>query len=516
LVRNGSNITVYIDGVSKLSITSSGVIYQATNTFHIGEGMTGYMSGIRYIKQALATSTFTPPTTPVTTSAIGWSGAGAVANQLSVPVSLLYNFTDAAVADQDASNVLETLADAREVNFGPLMSNYSVYFDGSGDYLTVSNNAGLAFGTGDFTLEFWAYVPTSEQSNLLPILDNDYNSAGGISFCIRKSDNLFSLGPQVSGQGLNYCGFAANFALDSWNHFVLVAHSSVYKAFLNGTQLSTQFGSTVVQNVSRSSGNIEIGRLMQQTSFDFGGYISNLRVIKGTALYTSAFTPPTTALSAVPGTVLLTCQNNRFRDTSSNNLTVTRNGDAKVTDFSPFGAQVATPPSVYFDGTGDYAKLQSIPTMNLGTANFTIEAWVYPTSSASGQHVFTISADSYSTNSDWGVGLDLGSLGVSAFIYNGNTGYSISASSVLTLNAWNHIAWTRANGTGYAYVNAVQVGTASQNVAPNYNASWSAKIGYAVSNYPRHFYGYISDLRVTPGQVLYGGFEPPTQAFPTR
>jgi hypothetical protein len=66
------------------------------------------------------------------------------------------------------------------------------------------------------------------------------------------------------------------------------------------------------------------------------GYISNLRVVAGTALYTSAFTPSTTPLTAVSGTSLLTCQSNRFIDNSSNAFTITRNGDVSVQRFSPF------------------------------------------------------------------------------------------------------------------------------------------------------------------------------------
>ena len=66
--------------------------------------------------------------------------------------------------------------------------------------------------------------------------------------------------------------------------------------------------------------------------YDFWGYISNLRVVKGTALYTSNFTPPTNPLSAVTNTVLLCCQSSTdATDAAVTPGTITANGDASAT-----------------------------------------------------------------------------------------------------------------------------------------------------------------------------------------
>ena len=92
-------------------------------------------------------------------------------------------------------------------------------------------------------------------------------------------------------------------------------------------------------------------------------------VLKGTALYTSAFTPPTKSLTTITNTVLLTCQGNTITDASSSGHTLTTNGDA--------AAKLGFPASAFeFDGSNyDYILSQANPTLNWGTGDFTVELW---------------------------------------------------------------------------------------------------------------------------------------------
>ena len=104
----------------------------------------------------------------------------------------------------------------------------------------------------------------------------------------------------------------------------------------------------------------------------FAGYIDDVRVIKGTALYTSSFTAPTSALgtSATAPTFL-----GGFEDQARNHP-VTKSGDVALnTSVKKFGTS-----SAYFDGANDYLTIPD-GSFNFGDKDFTIEAWIYNTNS---------------------------------------------------------------------------------------------------------------------------------------
>jgi hypothetical protein len=90
---------------------------------------------------------------------------------------------------------------------------------------------------------------------------------------------------------------------------------------------------------SASNRGIEIAYSSSQGNGYFNGYISNFRVVKGTAVYTSAFTVPTNPLTAISGTQLLlntTNDVNFLKDSSTNNLTIINNGAVTSNTLNPF------------------------------------------------------------------------------------------------------------------------------------------------------------------------------------
>ena len=80
-----------------------------------------------------------------------------------------------------------------------------------------------------------------------------------------------------------------------------------------------------------------IGMRSGTASQSLNGYISNLRIVQGTAVYTSNFTVTSSPLTAITNTKLLICNDtNIINDGSASNHSITRNGDALPTKFSPF------------------------------------------------------------------------------------------------------------------------------------------------------------------------------------
>jgi hypothetical protein len=98
---------------------------------------------------------------------------------------------------------------------------------------------------------------------------------------------------------------------NQWYHAAVVRNNGTTRLYLNGVEEGTPWADTVDYV---SSTTFRIGQRYTSTAFNYGGYLSDLRIVKGTAVYTGNFTPSTTPLTAIAGTSLLTCQSSRFKD----------------------------------------------------------------------------------------------------------------------------------------------------------------------------------------------------------
>ena len=194
------------------------------------------------------------------------------------------------------------------------------------------------------------------------------------------------------------------------------------------------------------------------------------------------------------------------------------NGSTTITDSSPspktvtpFGnAQISTAQSKFggasiaFDGAGDYLATNLSINNSFIQNDFTIECWIYVTSTNEGG-AFGLIGNQY-----FGVRLQSSQ---DVFYFNGSSSTpSISMGSSLTRGAWNHIAMTKSGTTGYGFVNGVSTGSTSV-VSPSITTS-NLHIGFYF-NTPFVFAGYIDEFRVTTGIARYtANFTPPTAPFP--
>ena len=214
----------------------------------------------------------------------------------------------------------------------PPQTYYSNLFDGNGDYLWTPNTSSeFTLGTGDFTVEFWIKFVSLTQawSTALCLRSNNGGNSAG------DAGSLYFAGDQAVaytfGNGQTV-GDGTSFGTNSWEYVTLVRQSGVMKYFLNGIQS----GSNVNNTINISATRVLIGTDGFGSTGSLNGYISNLRVVKGTALYSSNFTPPTAPLTAISGTSLLTCQSATFIDNSPNNFTITSVGDVAISTDNPF------------------------------------------------------------------------------------------------------------------------------------------------------------------------------------
>lgn len=501
IVRSSGVVYGYLNGVQEFSFNNTSNFTQ-TDTARLMSYSTGtnngfgYLSNFRIVKgTAVYTSAFTPPTAPLT----------------AISGTSLLTCQSNRFVDNSSNNFALTVNNSPQVRpFSPFAPTaaYSAstnggsgYFDGTGDYLSTTSTTIGDFGTGDFTVEYWlnplAYTATMNHI--------DFRGTGGTGGALRIGTFSIQSNKIVVGWDSSDTQLvsAAAQPLTAWTHVAVTRSGTTVRLFINGV-----IDATKTSSYSFPDSGLLIGTYKGGGSFPswFNGYISNLRVIKGTAQYTAAFTPPTEPLTAITNTSLL-CNftNAAIIDNTGKNVLETV-GNAQIdTGTKKFGTG-----ALEFDGTGDWLLAPNTPDNQLGTGNFTIELWVYLATGDIGSNRGLISKGTASTG--WSVSLNTTEKVV--FSYTSST---ITSSGAITSNAWNHIAVVR-EGTGSnqtkIYINGTNDGTGT--VSTDFNQTDSLYVG-ANRTGGDPMKGFIDDVRITKGIARYtANFTAPTAAFEDR
>ena len=406
-------------------------------------------------------------------------------------------FTD---ASPNGHTITEN-GDVTQGSFSPYGDNWSNYFDGSGDYLTISQSSSLDLGSGDFTVEAWIYAESATQdSQFRRILATSTNASSAVQLYINTSGQVV----YTADDDVSRLTGTTN-VLNGWHHVALVRQGSSgsnIELYVDGS-LEGSFTDTS----SKNSSSFHIGKY-PGASGHFKGYISNIRMVKGTAVYTSSFTPSTSPLTNITNTSLLTCQSNRFADNSSNGFTISVNGDTKVTPFSPFAPTAAYSPATRggsgLFATGDGTTNNLTATVNaIGTNNFTIEMWLYNTEQ-NNQPILDLGGytDGISIRYD-----QTGTDRISGYIKGGDLTYVNDP----TPNQWIHFALTRSGSTVKAFYNGIQtLSTTNSSDLTRTNLKIGGINSGGVGGNDSYT-GYMSDVRIVIGDALYTtDFTPPT------
>ena len=196
--------------------------------------------------------------------------------------------SNGAIYDNTMLNNLETVADAQISTSVFKYGTGSMKFDGTGDYLTVPANTANVTGTGAFTIEFWVYF------------NNFTNAPGIVDYRPSTTNGLYPL-IYVSAAGvLTYYISTTDVITGStltaaaWYHVALSRSGSSTKMFINGSQTGSTYTDT---NNYVTTGRFIIGG----SGYSLGGgilngYMTDLRITRGYARYTTTFTPPTSSL----------------------------------------------------------------------------------------------------------------------------------------------------------------------------------------------------------------------------
>lgn len=386
-------------------------------------------------------------------------------------------------------------------SFSPYGSNWANYFDGSGDYLSTPSS--ITLGSGDLTIEGWAYPTNTSGGVFYDFRGPDSGSAGNNP--VIQWSTVTASKFTVRIDGTNAITSSSTFSTNTWHHVALVRSGTTVTLYVNGTSQGTYTTST-----SFAQAYVRIGAYGGDGSVAFTGYASNLRAVIGTAIYTTTFTPPTTPLTAVSGTALLTCQSNRFVDNSSNAYTITSTGNTSVQRFNPFGTSTAYSTSViggsvYYDGSGDSlstpASSANIPQSG---DDYTVEAWIYLTAAGNVTSIYSGDSSGY---------FAYRSVGRFEFV---SGALELRLTYTAPLNRWCHVAVTRQSGTVRMFVDGaltsptVSSGTTTGNTDVLITGT-TYYFGSYTDSTSGPFYGYISNFRIVKGTAVYtAAFTPPT------
>ena len=175
----------------------------------------------------------------------------------------------------------------------------SVFFDGTGDYLEITDTLNqFDLGGIDATLEFWTYIPSSSGTDV--IIAKGGNTANWVltdGFIYQvQYDNGNSKFVFYYNNGGGAAGVSAisggSQPINSWYHIAVVTTSSNnISLYVNGISVATDTNA-----ISKPTTRTRFRVGTDLSNNDFNGYIDDLRITKGVARYTSNFTPPTAQL----------------------------------------------------------------------------------------------------------------------------------------------------------------------------------------------------------------------------
>lgn len=521
-VANGTSVPYSISGISAEDLSSGSLsgnfainngsatvtLTTASDALTEGTETITITAGGQTSSTAINDNSFNPVTGPAETVLLLAGDGVNGANNNGFSDSSSNNFTITKTGTPITTNVSPFGTGAGE----------SVYFDGDGstNLLNVPVSA-FNFGTEDFTVEYWVN-PTKQASsydvNPFVILGGEYPGSG-VSWNMNVGTRAVGTGRYglafVYGQWGSFAvGISTNnyLAANQWQHVAVTRQGTTWRIFVNGVSqtLSTYNENTTwdpafnFNNVTVSTSRI--GTIGNLNPF----YLSNVRFVRGTALYTSDFSVPTTPLTNVTGTSLLlnTAAPGIVDGTNKNPVINTIGNVAISTSIKKYGTG-----SMYFDGNGDYLQIPANSNFALGTGDFTVECWYYPTASKIfpaalelGNHVSSNNVGFFFQNNS----------SLTPMVYSGAFFAPLGTPSI-TLNDWNHIVWQRTSGALKIFVN----GTGSTDTAlftNNISLPSQVSVGYtAGSNSGINYYtsGYIDDLRITKNLARYtSNFTPPT------
>ena len=459
---------------------------------------------------------------------------------------------------------------------GELFNDGVVNFGGAGDRNALQDSGnGVNLGTGEFTVEAFVYHSILPQNSLQYIfMTTAQGNPNAFAFAV-ENDRIVA--GSHAGSFSNSTKVEATFPVGSlktgqWYHYAACRSGNTLRLFIDGKMMVEDTSHTENYNNTSAFGcrvGSEAGDGASSAGFkSIKGFMSNVRVVNGTALYTSNFTPPTSALTAVTNTILLCCQSPTSvtaAAVSPGTLSLlTHSGDmpaaaarneldasivlaipgisgGQVTGIGDYSADIrgnGTNKNISANGnagvgaTGIYYgsalnldvsndnlviandSSGSISTdFSFGSSDFTVEYWQYNTSFSGtpGHGIW----DSPNNQRSWLIYNNSSSKPRYYVSVDGVASVNINSDETVPTDQWNHYCMERVGSTLFGYLNGRCVGQNSNlGTQSLFTPVDYLKIGtWGDSSFSVK--GFVQDFRIYKGVAKYkGGFDVPKPYTP--
>ncbi|MBD3249569.1 hypothetical protein GF336_06000 [Candidatus Woesearchaeota archaeon] len=418
--------------------------------------------------------------------------------------------------DESSSEHVATVNGDPVLDAGEYKFDGSMYFDGSGDYLTIPDSADWDFGSDDFTIDFWI-KRVGDHDTYDTIIGKWDNVPVNTMGWIVEFDTNNKINFDYTTDGSNYKDLGEVLVSDNaistsnFQHIAIVRDGTTLYLFVNGA-LNDNYtiGSDIIYDTINP---VTIGAETWGRGCNI--YLDEIR-ISNNARWTSDFSSslPSSPYSADANTKLLLSLDGDVAEGASNDHDVTFHGDAQI---DATNAPTGFEGSYKFDGSGDYLSIPDSDDWDFGTDEFTIDFWMKTTDTAS--VLFdqgTLNAGGVNVIQVW-INSD-GKLGIyldgTVNGYNNWDQNNLKTDLAVNDGSWHHIALVKDSGN---QVNLYVDGTAQTNDYPVTQANMNngvdnLYIAQSTALYPSDAYdGYIDELR-----ILKGTAEIPPSGGPTE
>lgn len=279
LVREGTSLTLYVDGVVLGTVTNS--TNHTTSRIRLGASlagsnlMNGWIDELRIHDTAAYNAAFTPP-------ASAFDDPDPTFPEVS---QLHFDDVDGSTTFTDVFGKTWTASGAMAIDTAQSKFGGSSLEDpSSAAYITTASSPDFGYGLDNFTIEFWMRPNLSGGSQVF----YDQRTAG-----TQPRPCLFTSGGgncvyYVSGAN-RISGAGGTLLTNTWHHIAVCRYNGSTKMFVDGVQV----GSSYTDATDYEASPVYIGTASDNPgTFGMTGWYDELRIDKGHARYTEPFDVP--------------------------------------------------------------------------------------------------------------------------------------------------------------------------------------------------------------------------------